>query len=446
MANDDKSGTNVASGGVILLALVATGTYVFHRDAPLLGSRPAMTDASIHEQAEAQTVDARLWQDPFAAVAKVVEKLGNSDHGQQCLNDVSDDKTCSSPLVTADSAENSEKGIKQSEKTLVIGVAVSGAPYSEDAEQRRRTRYAVLSGLERAGFVPSDAQHIGYFWLPQRLQIPPLRPALSRLLQIYPAWSDSNRLAAPAVTLKPPSFPSSPLLAQQGLNRSKVAVAAPALQPPMFALSSLLQRYDQGLNPREASGGATQIPSVPYEWFDEASQSHPPRSILVLWLEEESLKNDPLEKISKLKTFLRLQNDQKLKIIGPYTLDILRDMVKEACQFIDVLPQGKECGTSSNQDNRPDLKNVQFYVYGASAPDNQLLGNLTETYGTVERYFGNFDIRLHRTIATDDILADGVKTELELRNAKVGPNFKKKDGDLALISELRPKVGDGMKG
>jgi hypothetical protein len=60
---------------------------------------------------------------------------------------------------------------------------------------------------------------------------------------------------------------------------------------------------------------------------------------------------------------------------------------------------------------------------------------LPETTETVERYFGQLDIQLQRTIATDDILAQGIKTELELRNARVGPNFKEKDGDLALISE-----------
>lgn len=41
MANDDKSGTNLANGSVIFVAIVATGTYFFHREAPLLDSRPA---------------------------------------------------------------------------------------------------------------------------------------------------------------------------------------------------------------------------------------------------------------------------------------------------------------------------------------------------------------------------------------------------------------------
>ena len=46
---------------------------------------------------------------------------------------------------------------------LVLGVMMSDAPYAEDSEHRRRTRYAVLAGLERKGFAPKDARHLTYF-------------------------------------------------------------------------------------------------------------------------------------------------------------------------------------------------------------------------------------------------------------------------------------------
>jgi len=70
MANDDKPVTNLANGSVIFIAIVATGTYFFHREAPLLDSRPAGAEASISEPPAAQTIDARLWQDPIAAVPR----------------------------------------------------------------------------------------------------------------------------------------------------------------------------------------------------------------------------------------------------------------------------------------------------------------------------------------------------------------------------------------
>lgn len=425
MADDKQPGTNLASGSVIFVALLATGTYLFHRDAPLVGSRPAMTEASISERAAPQTIDARLWQDPFAAVTKTIDKLGKSERGQQCLN--SDDKTCNSPL-------DSESG----EETLVIGVTVSGAPYSEDAEQRRRTRYAVLAGLERAGFVPRDARHIGYFWLPQQHKTSAsLRPALSHLLQIYPNWSDSNRLSATTLMLRPLPFPLSPLV--ESPDRNKLAATAPTGQPPLFALSSLLQFYEQGPDRLAATIAPAQFPSVPYEWFDEAprqsfppmSQTPQPKSILLLWLEEESLKNRPLQKIYELKTFLNVQGNQKLKIIGPYTSDILHDMVLEACPFIVDMDKKNKCEPAPTQADLSHL-DVPFYAYGASAPDSKLLGKWYVNYRTVESYFDKFHL-LRRTIANDDTLAHGIVSELKLRNAKVGPG--KNDGDLALVSE-----------
>ena len=47
---------------------------------------------------------------------------------------------------------------------LILVVSVSGAPYADDQEGRRRRRYAVLAGLDAEGFVPEDAQHIGFYW------------------------------------------------------------------------------------------------------------------------------------------------------------------------------------------------------------------------------------------------------------------------------------------
>ena len=365
MAEDGKQGTNLASGGVVLVAMIATGAFVFHKDAPLTGSRPVITEASIHERAELQTVDARLWQDPFAAVAKEIDKLAKDEHGQLCG---SSEKSCSSPLTKKD------KG------ALVIGVTLSAAPYAEDFEQRRRTRYAVLSGLERAGFVPRDARHIGYFWLEKELLI------------------DRPNQTGPLTTAALKSLPN----------------PVANTQLPFFTYPRLVTLLEQYALPAAEPAAADPRQSVPYEWFDGSNRT---KSILVMWLEEESLKHHPFKNISEVKSFLHLQEDQNLKIIGPYTSGILRDMVNEGCSF--------------DKNNRCDfLKDVQFYPYGASTPDKQILGKAGETF---KQYFEKLNIQVQRTIGTDDRLAQGIKKELELRNAKVGPN--KGDGDLALISE-----------
>ena len=45
----------------------------------------------------------------------------------------------------------------------IIGVSVFGGPYSEAAESRRRTRFAVLSALGFHGYSPANSDAIGYF-------------------------------------------------------------------------------------------------------------------------------------------------------------------------------------------------------------------------------------------------------------------------------------------
>ena len=50
MANDEKPGTNLASGSVIFVALVSTGFYFFHREAPLVDMRP-LAEVRLEEHA-----------------------------------------------------------------------------------------------------------------------------------------------------------------------------------------------------------------------------------------------------------------------------------------------------------------------------------------------------------------------------------------------------------
>jgi hypothetical protein len=155
MANDKKQPrADLTSNSLVLAVLVAASTYFIVRGAPLQGERPAVTEPQFHEKVGKQDIEARLWQDPFTAVAKSLDKLVLTKADEPCKQKP-DHRHCRSPLAGIDE--------KTLENPLVIGVTVSGAPYSEEVEFRRRLRYAVLAGLDRAGFVPKDSQHIGYF-------------------------------------------------------------------------------------------------------------------------------------------------------------------------------------------------------------------------------------------------------------------------------------------
>jgi hypothetical protein len=137
---------------LIALALGALGLFAFNKR-PLQDTRPAEPPAPIywHGPVEIQDIEARLWEDPLAAVARV--RAADPAH------DVSERHT---PLYLQ-SVLAAQKSLTN---VLALGVFVSGAPYAEDIETRRRARYAVLAGLHRAGFVPQNAEHVGYFLLP----------------------------------------------------------------------------------------------------------------------------------------------------------------------------------------------------------------------------------------------------------------------------------------
>jgi hypothetical protein len=396
MANDDKSGTNLANGGAIIAAVAAMGVYYFHHEAPLVDLRPA-PEARMEEPAQPQTVEARLWQDPFAALEKSRDKAGKQDPEQQCRENPVE-SPCKAPLKEGD------------HDTLVLGVTVPGGPYPEDAEHRRRTRYAVVAGLKQAGFVPKDARHIDYF-----------------------VW----RQLAPSLVLE---TPSALRLLSWGMQPARnLALTSVASQLPLFGL---LQDYR--LQDVWPSGEAT---LVPYERFEEIVQrgqdGGAPNSIIVLWLREDALRGEPLASLTALMDFLRQDgfDGSYIRIVGPFSSDILNNMVVEARKEAPKVDNGV-CDDNGNKKSRwPKLEYVKFYAFGASAADDQLLKTFGNGCHTVRRYLKQFGIDLQRTIATDDALATGIVNELKRR--RITPDASHKD-DIALISEWDTLYGQTL--
>jgi len=131
---ESKSSTpNLGGNGLVLLLLAAAGTYFVTHQVPLEGKRPPTTETTIRAQGRVQDVESRLWQDPFAVVADRLTKAELSQ--EKCTKEELADH-CRSPLNRLVGAP-----------PIVLVASVSGAPYSEDHEVRRRTRYAILSGL-----------------------------------------------------------------------------------------------------------------------------------------------------------------------------------------------------------------------------------------------------------------------------------------------------------
>lgn len=167
MAGESKpSGPNLGGNAFVWVALVAAVLAYITGHTNLENLRPHADQLSTIPATE-QDVDARLWQDPFETVLKADgsyygwtsatgARIRTTLHPCHPLGATQDDMHCRSPLGDGDSAAQ------------VIAITEPGSPYSEDAEFRRRTRYAVLAALDVLGYAPDDSQHIGVFVPPAR--------------------------------------------------------------------------------------------------------------------------------------------------------------------------------------------------------------------------------------------------------------------------------------
>ncbi len=78
MADDPKSG-GFANNSAIVLAALSMGALLFNQYAPpLQGARPKSESFALYAPQDPQDVPARLWQDPFEAVAKAVVQANSS--------------------------------------------------------------------------------------------------------------------------------------------------------------------------------------------------------------------------------------------------------------------------------------------------------------------------------------------------------------------------------
>jgi hypothetical protein len=141
MAEEKQSGGG--SNFIVLVAAVVSAGYFIWQKPHLEGFRPIETLRQAHDDRGKQDVEARLWQDPLAAVQEQYER----EKG----------KITSSEEHSIDKARGYFGG------SPVIGVMLPGGPYPEDSEARRRYRYAVLAALHTTNYDPIDENHLGYF-------------------------------------------------------------------------------------------------------------------------------------------------------------------------------------------------------------------------------------------------------------------------------------------
>ena len=277
---------------------------------------------------------------------------------------------------------------KNDKKTLVLGITVPGAPYPEDVERRRRTRYAVLAGLKQSGFAPEDRRHIHYF-----------------------VWSQSPSPAS-FLSETPPELP---LLACGTPASAHFACVSTCIGSRRRAAVWLIAGFQLAIGsiPAGCCIGGTRHRSIRTVRESSRTRLKPsdndsPDSVLVLWLKEDVLMHQPLTALNSLAGLLNRDQNLTVKFIGPSSSDMLHEMVNEAWT-----QNGFTC--SDTKSPWRNLEDVKFYAYLASAPDDYLFGKLHNPCDSLQDYFEKLGIHLQRTIATEDTLANGIRDELLLR-------------------------------
>src|SRR5215212_977521 len=147
---DDRS-TSFPFAGLAVVALFLTTTFLGPQGFELL--RQAETDTAKRPHRAEPPVDARLWEDPLTALARYRER---------CADSGSTAAPRTGPGCRPPSDANGLKEFfgENPKGLTIIAATLPGAVQLGAEEARRRTRYAVLAGLNAEGYIPDDSEHM----------------------------------------------------------------------------------------------------------------------------------------------------------------------------------------------------------------------------------------------------------------------------------------------
>jgi hypothetical protein len=156
MEKESKSSGGLSGNGMIAVALLVTGA-LFVREIPLEANRPPAGEPRVAQHFSLQDINARLWQDPFGAIAR-----GRAEERKN--KEERDPSTIDKNQRTAEKlATEIQRRVRQ-QPVEILAVMLAGGPYADSVESRRRVRYAVLAGLSMSRLAPVDNEHLGYFF------------------------------------------------------------------------------------------------------------------------------------------------------------------------------------------------------------------------------------------------------------------------------------------
>lgn len=399
------------TSAAVLLAFVASTQLVPHAFDALRPAEKARAQAPLDPDLE---VNARLWEDPFAAVRRYeveraercerLRKQATARPDVDCQGGTADARNPRQLVARLDGDHD-----QQLDDTLILLGLMPGADFVGAEEARRRIRYATLAGLLAQDYVPDNAERLSL------LEFDLLTPGLA---------------SSTAVSKDP------------GAARGSYVV-------PYELLS--LRRRDAAA--RDGAAGATRYSQVAVLWVDESSL--PLRKLDALARLVEQLMGDAARRQAR-ERFGEGEAVPRLAVIGPSSTDALRTALRDlrcAAELNNVhgirtsklaRDDATRCATRDTRIGAglPDdvlagyrlLSRAQFYNPASTAPiamlaeldaQDHLLGDLGRHSldQFLSHQFGRLTgddpvahpVRMHRTVGDDTDLIKRLVGELQLR-------------------------------
>ena len=174
----DQSSPSIPWAGIAVVVALVSSTLLVPRAFDQL--RPPEKERAQLPDGVDLEIDARLWEDPFFALrrfeteradrcAKSAPK-GNAAVGiaPECQLGHRPDQRDPARFVATQLTDKNRDGDR--DETLIIAALVPGNPFVGAEESRRRTRYALLAGLQSQGYVSENADRIGLLQFSPRQQ------------------------------------------------------------------------------------------------------------------------------------------------------------------------------------------------------------------------------------------------------------------------------------
>jgi hypothetical protein len=364
--------------GVWIALLVGVAGVFALTQKPFQDTRPPNVVLPLGKGApdDGQALEVRFWEDPLSAVA-LARKSGDKDAYD------------AESVRTAVQANGTHKG-----KTLVLGVMVNGGPYTDNIETRRRARYAVLAGLYRSGFIPKNTDHLGYF-------------------------STATSVEVSAGGKGPKPEPAHDAAAFEWFKRDSTVVGA---RPTLASASS---------------GAGDSTTCDPLHLAPAAQDNELTRcdKVLVLWLDQDGLTDQPIRKISQILRRVSGPPDPlvNLVILGPANSDGLRAMYKEMRSTDEA-----RAAHTPDGDWPTDLMSMSIYSPRATASDAVLQAVATSQVPFDQQLLDSSSGKLmfFRAVTDDQRVADAVLRELKHRGIE--------KSEIAVVAERDTLYARGM--